>query len=97
VKGLFQGFDSSARIGRYLTLISSTLAVYRGLPMMLGAGLVLLSCLLSALLIPLIIALTDSSAWWALLCLPLGLLQLGVLASLIGGMMSEPLGRGYRE
>lgn len=92
-----QRFDSSPRIGQLLTMLSSTMAVYRGLPMMAGAGLVLLSCVLTGIFIPLIIMLGELTWWWLLLCAPLILLQLGVITALVGLMMSEPLGRGYKE
>jgi hypothetical protein len=89
--------DSSQRLARLLSWISTTLAINRGLPMLAGTILVVMSCLVTGIVIP-IIALTEAVAdIWLLLCIPSLILHLGIFIAFIGFMMSEPLGRGYKE
>lgn len=97
MKALLNWVDQNKQLGKLLSAFSALLAVYRGLPMLAGTGLVLLSLIASACLIPLIVNSKDVPDIWLWLCLPALLLHLGIITAFIGFMMSEPLGRGYQE
>jgi hypothetical protein len=89
--------DSSQRLARLLSWISTTLAIRRGLPMLLGTILVVISCLVTGVVIPVIALSEEVADIWLLLCIPALILHLGIFIAFIGFMMSEPLGRGYKE
>jgi len=92
---MFKRFDESKFVGEFLAKLSTTLAVYRGLPMLVGTGLVIASLVTSLIVIP-IIALSENTILF-LLCIPTILFHLGTITALIGIMMSAPLGRGFHE
>lgn len=94
---LFSRLDKNPYLARLLAFVSTTLAVQRGLPMLAGTVLVVLSCLASVILLPLVVAITEASGWWLLLLIPALLLHLGVIVAFIGFMMAAPLGKGYHE
>jgi hypothetical protein len=94
---LLKWIDKNPRIGKLLTRISAVWAVNRGLPMIFGAALVLLSCGLTGLILPLIVSTEAVADIWLLMCLPALILHGGIFIGFLGFMMSQPMGAGYRE
>lgn len=89
--------DASPRISRFLRWLSTTLAKYRGLPMLLGTILVVMSCVGFGLVLPVLVSAEkiDSALLW--LCIPLGVLHLGIFLGFLGFMLSAPLGEAFRS
>lgn len=89
--------DRSPRFGGVITALSSSMAPQRGVPLLVGAGLVVLSFGISGLLVILLVETGhfDSGLYW--LCIPAALLHLGVLTGFVGIMLAVPLGQGYRD
>jgi hypothetical protein len=73
------------------------MATQRGLLLLLGTAIVLLSLVVSALVIALLVSdgHFDQTLYW--LCLPAALLHLGVLLGFTGIMLAVPLGQGYKD
>ncbi len=94
---MLRKLDASPRISQFLRWFSTAMARQRGLPMLLGIGLVIVSGVCFGGMIPALVAsnrMPDSYLW---LCLPLGLLHLGIAAGFTGFMLSAPLGEDYRS
>ncbi len=89
--------DASPRFGNVITALSSSIAPQRGVPLLVGTVLVVLSLLASGLVIALLVEAGrfDAGLYW--LCIPAVLLHLGVLVGFIGIMLAVPLGQGYRD
>lgn len=89
--------DASPRLGHVITALSSSIAPQRGVPLLVGAVLVVLSLLVSGLVTVLLVEAGrfDAGLYW--LCIPAVLLHLGVLVGFIGVMLAAPLGQGYRD
>ncbi len=94
---LLRRVDASPRFGHVITALSSSIAPKRGVPLLAGTVLVVLSLLASGLVIVLLVesGRFDAGLYW--LCIPAALLHLGVLTGFIGIMVAVPLGQGYRE
>lgn len=94
---MLKKFDQSPRISQFLRSISTAMAKQRGLPMLLGTGLLILSGLCFALVIPALVISDNlpTPALW--LCLPLALFYMGVIIGFIGFMLATPLGEEYRS
>lgn len=94
---MFKRVDESERLSNFILRISTALAARRGLPMIVGVGIILVSGLCWGLILPLLVVLDEIASGWLLLCLPLFLFYLGLLIALIGIMLAVPLGEGYRD
>ncbi|KXK22531.1 MAG: hypothetical protein UZ15_CFX003000992 [Chloroflexi bacterium OLB15] len=82
---MFKRIDQSSRFGRMLESLSSGLAKRRGLPIIIGIGLVIVAFIAQILNL-----LAPSSFWewlWAIS------LHVGLITALIGIVVAEPLGR----
>lgn len=97
MKALLKRLDSNPLLSQALNQMSTTLAIYRGLPMIAGLVCIVLSLILTGIFIPLIALSEQVADIWLLLCVPALLLHLGLIFGFIGFMMSTPLGKGYRE
>ena len=82
---MFKRIDQSSFLARFIAFISEFLAKRRGLPVILGIALVIIS---------LVVQLIDVYAESKLLHL-IGILSqnLGIVIALIGLLLSEPLGK----
>lgn len=89
--------DRNNFLFRLLTAFSKRLAANRGLPMVAGAALTLISWLVTGIVLIVIVSDASIDSIWLLLCLPATLLHLGVFVGFIGFMLSVPLGPGYKE
>jgi hypothetical protein len=90
--------DRNPAVGRLLNWSSAMLAVQPGLPMLGGTVLVVVSCIATGIVIPVIVSSSDEiSSIWYLLCIPALILHLGIFVGFLGFMLSAPLGKGYRE
>ena len=95
VRPLASHVDSSPRVGRVINAMSALMAAQRGLLLLVGVGLTIVSMIIT----PFIIVAVASSAKTDniyLLCLPLALLHMGVLMGFAGVMLVIPLGQGYK-
>jgi hypothetical protein len=89
--------DSSGRLSSLINSLSSSMATQRGLLLMIGTGLLVLSLLAHAIVLALMVS-TDSferNLYW--LCIPFTLLHVGVLAGFTGAMLATPLGQSYKD
>lgn len=89
--------DSSAALGKLLNSISKNLAAKRGLPLLVGAGLTVVSAIVMLVVMIIITSQPEVGAIWLLLCLPAGLLHLAVFIGFVGTMMLIPLGQSYGD
>jgi len=89
--------DSSGRLSNVINSLSSSMATQRGLLLVIGTGILLLSLVTSGVVLALMVSSDrfDRSLYW--LCLPLALLHVGVLAGFTGVMLATPLGQGYKD
>ncbi len=94
---LLNRLDSSPRLSRRIDRISSMMATQRGLLLIIGTGLVLLSLLAHGAVVIMLVTYYNLSAGLYWLCLPAALFHLGVLSGFVGLMLATPLGQGYRD
>lgn len=89
--------DSSGRLSILINSLSSSMATQRGLLLVIGTGILLLSLVMSGVVLVVMVSSDkfDRSLYW--LCLPLALLHVGVLAGFTGVMLATPLGQGYKD
>ena len=89
--------DSSPSLSRRINRIASSMATQRGLRLLIGTGIVLLSLIAHAIVLVLLVTHYDlpSALYW--LCLPAVLFHIGVLTGFIGIMLATPLGQGYKD
>lgn len=89
--------DSSGRLSNIINSLSSSMATQRGLLLVIGTGILLLSLITSGVVLAVMVSgeKFDRSLYW--LCLPLALLHVGVLAGFTGVMLATPLGQGYKD
>jgi hypothetical protein len=92
-----QRIDSSQALSNGINQLSSSMATQRGLLLMTGTGLLLLSLLVHGLIIILMVSASDFSHTLYLLCIPFSLLHAGVLIGFTGIMLATPLGQGYKN
>ncbi|MBE2182329.1 MAG: hypothetical protein IAE89_02780 [Anaerolineae bacterium] len=82
---MYKRIDQSSRVARMLESLSSGLAKRRGLPIIIGIGMIIIA--FAAQILNLI---APSNLWewvWAIT------LHVGLITALIGIVMAEPLGR----
>jgi hypothetical protein len=89
--------DSSGRLSNVINSLSSSMATQRGLLLVIGTGILLLSLVTSGVVLAIMVSTDkfDSSLYW--LCIPLAMLHVGVLAGFTGVMLATPLGQGYKD
>jgi Na+/phosphate symporter len=94
---LVRRFDTSPRWSQTINSLSSSMATQRGLLLLIGTAIVVISLVVSALAIVLLVAQGhfDRALYW--LCLPAALLHLGILLGFTGIMLAVPLGQGYKD
>lgn len=93
---MLRQIDRSPRISELLRNLSSGLASRLGLPMLVGTVLILVSGLCFTLTVPLLVLIENANAAWLMLCIPLGILHLGLFLGFLGFMLATPLGAEYR-
>jgi hypothetical protein len=89
--------DSSGSLSNLIDSLSSSMASQRGLPLIVGTGILVLSLVTTAIVL---VALVSTDAYdrnLYLLCIPFSLLHIGVLAGFTGAMLATPLGQSYRD
>jgi hypothetical protein len=94
---LSQRVDSSDRLSSIINSLSSSMATQRGLLLVVGTGILVLSLAASGVVLVALVS-TDQfgrSLYW--LCIPFALLHVGVLAGFTGLMLATPLGQGYKD
>lgn len=94
---LLRRIDSSARLSHTISELSSSMAMQRGLLLLIGMVIVGLSLLVNVLVIVALVSAGrfDRSLSW--LCLPAVLLHIGVILGFTGIMLAVPLGQGYKD
>lgn len=97
VRPVVRQLDSSAAVGRHLQSLSASLAAKRGLLLVAGTALLLVS-LLAHVVVFVALVVTDTVGQPVLwLCIPVALLHAGVITGFVGVMLATPLGPGYRQ
>jgi hypothetical protein len=92
-----QKFDRSENLSNLINSLSSSMATQRGLPILIGTGLLVLSLISHGIVLVVLVS-TDSfdrNLYW--LCIPFTLAHLGILAGFTGTMLAIPLGQGYKD
>ena len=89
--------DSSKWLSDLINQISSSMATQRGLLLMIGTALLVVSLLVHGLIIIILVTAADFNRNLYLLCIPSTMLHLGVLAGFTGTMLAIPLGQGYQD
>ncbi len=89
--------DASPGLSNMINSLSSSMATQRGLPLVIGTGLLLLSLVAHGLVLAILVSSDDfgRNLYW--LCIPFTLMHVGVLAGFTGAMLATPLGQGYRD
>ena len=64
---------------------------------MLGAVIAVISLVAHVLVLVALISSGSLDQAFYLLCIPFGLLHVGVLTGLVGAMLATPLGQGYKD
>lgn len=92
-----QKFDSSENLSNLINSLSSSMATQRGLPILVGTGLLVLSLISHGIVLVVLVStdMFDRNLYW--LCIPFTLMHLGVLAGFTGTMLAVPLGQGYKD
>ena len=89
--------DRSPAIGQLITALSDIFAVQRGLLMIIGTGLVVLSLVMSGVIWIALVSTEQFDSSLYLMCIPSALLHIGVLVGFIGMMLVVPLGQGFKK
>ncbi|MFC1959413.1 hypothetical protein ACFLYO_01765 [Chloroflexota bacterium] len=79
-------FNRSQRLEKLLSFISGSLANYRGVPILIGVGLIIVSLFINVIAI-----ISDLKSLYLLGAI---ILHCALLLALIGFLLAEPLGRG---
>lgn len=89
--------DSSPKLSNFINQLSSSMATQRGLLVMIGTVLLVLSLIAHALVLIIMVSSSGYSRNLYLLCIPFALLHLGLLVGFTGTMLAIPLGQGYKD
>ena len=89
--------DRSSSLSVVINSLSSSMATNRGLLLLIGAALMVISLLVHAFTVfGLVVTNTvGMGVFW--LCIPFSLAHLGVLIGFTGIMLATPLGQGYKD
>ncbi len=89
--------DASSFLSNWINQISSSMATQRGMLLMIGTGMLVVSLVANALVVVIMVATKsfDRTLYW--LCIPFGLMHIGVLLGFTGTMLATPLGQGYKD
>jgi hypothetical protein len=89
--------DSSGTLSNLIDQLSSSMATQRGLLLMIGTGLLVVSLLIHFAVLVMMVASDsfDRNLYW--LCIPFTLVHAGVLIGFTGAMLATPLGQGYKD
>lgn len=89
--------DSSERLSNSINSLSSAMATQRGLPLVVGTGILILSLIAHGIVLVALVSTDnyDRNLYW--LCIPFTLMHVGVLAGFTGAMLATPLGQGYKD
>ena len=89
--------DSSPRLSRLINAISSSMATQRGVPILIGIGILLASWIAHGIVLVVLVSTDALDSHLYLLCIPFSLLHISVLAGFIGTLVAIPLGQGYQD
>jgi len=94
---LLRRVDRSEKLSRLINSLSSSMATQRGFLLMLGTAIVVVSLVAHAVVLAALVSTDDFGQKLYLLCIPFGLLHVGVLIGFTGTMLATPLGQGYKD
>lgn len=89
--------DRSPKLSRLINSLSSSMATQRGLLLMVGTGIMILSLVVHGIVVLILIINDVVSSYLYLMCIPFGLLHAGVLFGFIGILIAVPLGQGFKS
>ena len=97
LRPLLARVDSSGSLSSLIDSLSSSMASQRGLPLVVGTGILVLSLVTHVIVLVALVSTDayDRNLYW--LCIPFSLLHIGVLAGFTGAMLATPLGQSYRD
>lgn len=89
--------DSSGGLSNYINQLSSSMAKQRGLLLVVGTGLLMLSLITHGIVVVGLVVsdAVSSNLYW--ICIPFTLLHVGVMVGFTGAMLAVPLGQGYKD
>lgn len=94
---MFRFIDRSSRISRLLERTTGALARQRGLPLVAGAVLVVVSLILFGVILIGLVSSDNAPSPFLWLCLPLCVIHLAVFLGFLGAMIAVPLGEEFRS
>jgi ABC-type polysaccharide/polyol phosphate export permease len=94
---MIRRIDRSERISRLLIQVSGVVARFRGLPLMVGTGVLFLSFISFGVVILALVLSDNAPSVWLWICVPLTLLHLALFAVFTGVMLAVPLGESYND
>ena len=94
---MFRFIDRSPKISRLLERTTATLARQRGLPLVAGVVLVVMSLILFAIILFGLVSSDKAPSAFLWFCLPLCLIHLAVFLGFLGAMIAVPLGEDFRS
>ena len=89
--------DASPQLSNLINQVSSSMATQRGLLLMVGTALLVVSLITHGIVMILMVATASFTRNLYWLCLPVTLLHLGILVGFTGTMLATPLGQGYKD
>lgn len=89
--------DRSEKLSTQINALSSSMATQRGLLLMLGSAIVVVSLIAHALALVALVSSDNFGRQFYWLCIPFGLLHVGVLIGFTGAMLATPLGQSYKD
>ncbi len=89
--------DASDRLSGLINSLSSAMATQRGLPILVGTALLVVSLIAHAVVLAILVSSDGFDRNLYLLCIPFTLMHLGILAGFTGTMLAIPLGQGYKD
>lgn len=94
---LMRKIDSSVWLSDAINHLSSSMATQRGLLLMIGTALLVVSLVAHAVILMIMVSTDGFDTNLYLLCIPFTLFHVGVLAGFTGAMLATPLGQGYKD
>lgn len=89
--------DRSEKLSAQINALSSSMATQRGLLLMLGSAIVVVSLVAHTLALVALVSSDNYNGQLYWLCIPFGLLHVGVLIGFTGAMLATPLGQSYKD
>lgn len=94
---MFRSIDRSSRISRLLERTTGAMARQRGLPMVVGVVLVVVSLILFGVILIALVSSDKAPSAFLWFCFPLCIIHLAVFLGFLGALIAVPLGEEFRS